>query len=34
MELLIYTTAIFAALVILTWTLDYDDEESDELWWQ
>jgi NADH:ubiquinone oxidoreductase subunit 6 (subunit J) len=31
MELLIYIGAVFAAMVILAWTLDYDDKmEEDE----
>jgi hypothetical protein len=28
METLIYVGAVFAAMVILAWTLDYDDEEK------
>lgn len=28
MELLIYGAFIFAALTVLAWTLDYDDEEQ------
>jgi len=28
MEMLIYMAAIVAALIILAWTLDYDDERT------
>ena len=31
MEVLIYIVAVFAAMVILALTLDYDDEENDKL---
>jgi hypothetical protein len=31
MEVLIYTAAVFAAMVILALTLDYDDEQNDKL---
>ena len=30
MELLVNGAAIFAAMVILAWTLDYDDEQSEK----
>ena len=30
MEVLIYMAAVFAAMVILAWTLDYDDEQNDK----
>jgi NADH:ubiquinone oxidoreductase subunit 6 (subunit J) len=30
-EVLIYIVAVFAAMVILALTLDYDDEENDKL---
>ena len=30
MEVLIYTAAVFAAMVILALTLDYDDEQNDK----
>ena len=29
MEMLIYMAAIVAALIILAWTLDYDDERNE-----
>lgn len=29
MEILVYMAAILAALIILAWTLDYDDERED-----
>lgn len=29
MEILVYMAAILAALIILAWTLDYDDEQED-----
>jgi hypothetical protein len=31
MEVLIYMAAVFAAMVILALTLDYDDEQNDKL---
>jgi len=30
MEVLIYMAAVFAAMIILAWTLDYDDEQNDK----
>lgn len=30
MEVLIYIGAVFAAMVILAWTLDYDDEQNNK----
>ena len=30
METLIYVGAVFAAMVILAWTLDYDDEQDNK----
>ena len=30
MEILIYVGAVFAAMVILAWTLDYDDEQDNK----
>ena len=30
MEVLIYTAAVFVAMVILALTLDYDDEQNDK----
>ena len=30
MEVLIYMAAVFAAIVILAWTLDYDNEQNDK----
>jgi hypothetical protein len=31
MEVMIYMAAVFAAMVILALTLDYDDEQNDKL---
>jgi len=31
MEVMIYIVAVFAAMVILALTLDYDDEQNDKL---
>ena len=31
MEVMIYIAAVFAAMVILALTLDYDDEQNDKL---
>ena len=31
MEVMIYIVAVFAAMVILAMTLDYDDEQNDKL---
>ena len=30
MVVLIYMAAVFAAMIILAWTLDYDDEQNDK----
>jgi hypothetical protein len=30
MEVMIYMAAIVAALIILAWTLDYDDEQRED----
>ena len=31
MELIIHAGAILSALIIVAWTLDYDDEQEDKL---